>query len=155
MATIVRRIIVVGQPDVVLQNVVMTQPHPLTLQGKIFFKKNNMSTDTIIDLFEATVSGILEKTPISVDVKTINSDNESLPITIIKDTCCQTVAEVNFVIESLDKRDENIFNVLSGLIEACLRYAIKIKEANDLYEAIENDFEMYKPNTSTKEEECN
>lgn len=144
--------------DIVLQNVVMTQSNPLTLQGKIFFKKDNMSIDTIIDLFEATISGILEETPISVDVRTISSDNESLPVAVIKKTCYKTITEANFVIEGLemkDKQDKNIFNVLSGLVEACLRYATKIKEANDLYEAIQNDFEMYKPDTSTKEEECN
>lgn len=150
------RFTVVGQPDVVLQKVVMTQLEPLTLQGKIFFIKNNMSNDEITDMFEATISGILEDTPIGVNIRTMGSNNENLPVAVIKGTCYQLVTEVDFIIEGLKEEDKNknIFNVLFGLVEACLRYAIKTKEAKDLYEAIKNDLEMYKSDTSTKEEEC-
>lgn len=149
------RITAVEQTDVMLQDVVITQLDPLTLQGKIFFKKNNAFNADTIDIFEATICGILEDTPISVNITTTGTDDESLPVAIIKDTCCQVVTEVNFIIERLGEKDKNIFNVLSSLVKACLTYAIKTKETKDLYEAIEKDFEMYKSDTSTKEEECN
>lgn len=152
--TTIGRITVVGQPDVLLQKVVMTELDTLTLQGKIFFKKNNAFNADTIDIFEATINGILGDTPISVNITTIGTDDESLPVAIIKKTCYQVVTKVDFIIERLGNKDKNIFNVLSSLVEACLRYAIKTKETKDLYEAIEKDFEMYKSNTSTEEEEC-
>lgn len=148
------RITVVGQPDVLLQKVVMTELNPLTLQGKIFFKKDNAFNADTIDIFEATINGILGDTPISVNITTTSTDDESLPVAIIKQTCYQVVTKVDFIIERLENKDKNIFNVLSSLTEACLRYAIKTKETKDLYEAIEKDFEMYKSDTSTEEEEC-
>ena len=143
-----------GQPDVLLQKVVMTELNPLTLQGKIFFKKDNAFNADTIDIFEATINGILGDTPISVNITTTSTDDESLPVAIIKKTCYQVVTKVDFIIERLENKDKNIFNVLSSLTEACLRYAIKTKETKDLYEAIEKDFEMYKSDTSTEEEEC-
>lgn len=149
------RITAVGQTDVVLQDVVVTQLDPLTLQGKIFFKKDNAFNADTINIFGATICCILKGTPISVHVTTTSTDDESLPVAIIKDTCCQVVTEVDFIIEKLGEKDKNIFNVLSSLVEACLTYAIKTKETKDLYEAIEKDFEMYKSDTSTKEEKCN
>lgn len=152
--TTIGRTTVVGQPDVLLQKVVMTELNPLTLQGKIFFKKDNAFNADTIDIFEATINGILGDTPISVNITTTSTDDESLPVAIIKKTCYQVVTEVDFIIERLENKDKNIFNVLSSLTEACLRYAIKTKETKDLYEAIEKDFEMYKSDTSTKEEEC-
>ena len=152
--TTIGRTTVVGQPDVLLQKVVMTDSYPLTLQGKIFFKKDNAFNADTIDIFEATINGILGDTPISVNITTRSTDEKSLPVAIIKKTCYQVVTEVDFIIERLENKDKNIFNVLSSLVEACLRYAIKTKETKDLYEAIEKDFEMYKSDTSTKEEEC-
>lgn len=152
--TTIGRTTVVGQPDVLLQKVVMTELDPLTLQGKIFFKKDNAFNADTIDIFEATINGILGDTPISVNITTIGTDDESLPVAIIKKTCYQVVTKVDFIIEKLGNKDKNIFNVLSSLVEACLRYAIKTKETKDLYEAIEKDFEMYKSDTSTEEEEC-
>ena len=152
--TTIGRITVVGQPDVLLQKVVMTELNPLTLQGKIFFKKDNAFNADTIDIFEATINGILGDTPISVNITTTSTDDESLPVAIIKKTCYQVVTKVDFIIERLENKDKNIFNVLSSLTEACLRYAIKTKETKDLYEAIEKDFEMYKSDTSTEEEEC-
>ena len=152
--TTIGRTTVVGQPDVLLQKVVMTELNPLTLQGKIFFKKDNAFNADTIDIFEATINGILGDTPISVNITTTSTDNESLPVAIIKNTCYQVVTKVDFIIERLENKDKNIFNVLSSLTEACLRYAIKTKETKDLYEAIEKDFEMYKSDTSTEEEEC-
>lgn len=152
--TTIGRTTVVGQPDVLLQKVVMTELNPLTLQGKIFFKKDNAFNADTIDIFEATINGILGDTPISVNITTISTDDESLPVAIIKKTCYQVVTKVDFIIERLGNKDKNIFNVLSSLVEACLRYAIKTKETKDLYEAIEKDFEMYKSDTSTEEEEC-
>lgn len=152
--TTIGRITVVGQPDVMLQKVVMTELDPLTLQGKIFFKKDNAFNADVIDIFKATICGILGDTPISVNMTTIGTDDESLPVAIIKNTCYQVVTEVDFIIEKLGNKDKNIFKVLSSLVEACLTYAIKTKETKDLYEAIEKDFEMYKSDTSTKEEEC-
>lgn len=152
--TTIGRTTVVGQPDVLLQKVVMTELDPLTLQGKIFFKKDNAFNADTIDIFEATIYGILKDTPISVNITTTSTDDESLPVAIIKKTCYQVVTKVDFIIERLENKDKNIFNVLSSLTEACLRYAIKTKETKDLYEAIEKDFEMYKSDTSTKEEEC-
>lgn len=148
------RTTVVGQPDVLLQKVVMTDSYPLTLQGKIFFKKDNAFNTGAINIFEATIHCILGDTPISVNITTTSTDEESLPIAIIKKTCYQVVTEVDFIIEKLENKDKNIFNVLSSLVEACLRYAIKRKETKDLYEAIKKDFEMYKSDTSTEEEEC-
>lgn len=153
--TTIGRITVVGQPDVLLQKVVMTELDPLTLQGKIFFKKDNAFNADVIDIFEATICDILGDTPISVNMTTTGTDDESLPVAIIKNTCYQVVTEVDFIIEKLGNKDKNIFKVLSSLVEACLTYAIKTKETKDLYEAIEKDFEMYKSDTSTKEEECN
>lgn len=152
--TTIGRTTVVGQPDVLLQKVVMTELNPLTLQGKIFFKKDNAFNADTIDIFEATIYGILKDTPISVNITTTSTDDESLPVAIIKKTCYQVVTKVDFIIERLENKDKNIFNVLSSLTEACLRYAIKTKETKDLYEAIEKDFEMYKSDTSTEEEEC-
>ena len=151
--TTIGRTTVVGQPDVLLQKVVMTELDPLTLQGKIFFKKDNVFNDDIINIFEATIHGILEDTPISVNITTTGTDEDNLPVAIIKKTCYRVVTKVDFIIERLGNKDKNIFNALSGLIEACLRYAIKTKETKDLYEAIEKDFEMYKSDTSTEEEE--
>lgn len=153
--TTIGRITAVGQTDVVLQDVVITQLDPLTLQGKIFFKKDNAFNDNVIDILEATICSILGDTPISIHMTTTSTDDESLPVAIIKDTCCQVVTEVNFIIEKLENKDKNIFKILSSLVKACLTYAIKTKETKDLYEAIEKDFEMYKSDTSTKEEECN
>ena len=153
--TTIGRITVVGQLDVLLQKVVMTELDPLTLQGKIFFKKDNAFNADVIDIFGATIRGILGDTPISVNMTTTGTDDESLPVAIIKNTCYQVVTEVDFIIEKLGNKDKNIFKVLSSLVEACLTYAIKTKETKDLYEAIEKDFEMYKSDTSTKEEECN
>lgn len=153
--TTIGRITVVGQPDVLLQNVVIKRLHPLELQGKIFFKKNNMFTDEVIDIFVGTISDILKETPIGIYITKMGSDNEDVPVTVIKKTCYQVVTEIDFTIEGLKNKDKNIFNILSSLVEACLRYAIKTKETKDLYEAIEKDFEMYKSDTSTKEEECN
>lgn len=152
--TTIGRTTVVGQPDILLQKVVMTELNPLTLQGKIFFKKDNAFNADTIDIFEATINGILGDTPISVNITTTSTDDESLPVAIIKKTCYQVVTKVDFIIERLENKDKNIFNVLSSLTEACLRYAIKTKETKDLYEAIEKDFEMYKSDTSTEEEEC-
>lgn len=152
--TTIGRTTVVGQPDVLLQKVVMTGSYPLTLQGKIFFKKDNAFNAGTINIFEATIHCILGDTPISVNITTTSTDEESLPIAIIKKTCYQVVTEVDFIIERLENKDKNIFNVLSSLVEACLRYAIKRKETKDLYEAIKKDFEMYKSDTSTEEEEC-
>jgi hypothetical protein len=152
--TTIGRTTVVGQPDVLLQKVVMTELNPLTLQGKIFFKKDNAFNADTIDIFEATIYGILKDTPISVNITTTSTDDESLPVAIIKQTCYQVVTKVDFIIERLENKDKNIFNVLSSLTEACLRYAIKTKETKDLYEAIKKDFEMYKSDTSTEEEEC-
>ena len=149
------RITAVGQTDVVLQDVVITQLDPLTLQGKIFFKKDNAFNANVIDIFGATICCILGDTPISVHVTTTSTDDESLPVAIIKDTCYEVVTEVDFIIEKLEEKDKNIFNVLSSLVEACLTYAIKRKETRDLYEAIRKDLEMYKSNTSTKEKKCN
>lgn len=148
------RITAVGQTDVVLQDVVITQLDPLTLQGKIFFKKDNAFNADTINIFRATIYCILGDTPISVHVTTTSTDDESLPVAIIKDTCCQVVTKVDFIIEKLGEKDKNIFNVLSSLVEACLTYAIKRKETRDLYEAIRKDLEMYKSDTSTKEKEC-
>lgn len=153
--TTIGRTTVVGQPDVLLQKVVLTELDPLTLQGKIFFKKDNVFNDDIINIFEATIHGILGDTPISVNITTTGTDEDNLPVAIIKKTCYRVVTEVNFIIERLENKDKNIFNVLSSLVEACLRYAIKTKETKDLYEAIEKDFEMYKSDTSAEEEECN
>lgn len=153
--TTIGRITVVGQPDVLLQKVVMTELDPLTLQGKIFFKKDNAFNANVIDILGATICSILGDTPISVHVTTTGTDDESLPVAIIKKTCYRVVTKVDFIIEKLGNKDKNIFNVLSSLVEACLTYAIKTKETKDLYEAIEKDFEMYKSDTSTKEEECN
>ena len=153
--TTIGRITVVGQPDVLLQKVVMTELDPLTLQGKIFFKKDNAFNADVIDIFGATICGILGDTPISVNMTTMGTDDDSLPVAIIKKTCYQVVTKVDFIIEKLGNKDKNIFKVLSSLVEACLTYAIKTKETKDLYEAIEKDFEMYKSDTSTKEEECN
>ena len=152
--TTIGRTTVVGQPDVLLQKVVMTELDPLTLQGKIFFKKYNAFNAGTIDIFGATIHDILGDTPISVNITTRGTDEESLPVAIIKKTCYQVVTEVDFIIERLGNKDKNIFNVLSSLVEACLRYAIKTKETADLYEAIKKDFEMYKSDTSTEEEEC-
>ena len=152
--TTIGRTTVVGQPDVLLQKVVMTELNPLTLQGKIFFKKNNIFNADTIYIFVATINGILEDTPISVNITTTSTDDESLPVAIIKKTCYQVVTKVDFIIERLENKNKNIFNVLSSLVEACLRYAIKTKETIDLYEAIKKDFEMYKSDTSTEEEEC-
>ena len=152
--TTIGRTTVVGQPDVLLQKVVMTELNPLTLQGKIFFKKDNAFNADTIDIFEATIYGILKDTPISVNITTTSTDDENLPVAIIKQTCYQVVTKVDFIIERLENKDKNIFNVLSSLTEACLRYAIKTKETIDLYEAIKKDFEMYKSDTSTEEEEC-
>lgn len=152
--TTIGRTTVVGQPDVLLQKVVMTELGPLTLQGKIFFKKDYAFNADVINIFEDTIYGILRNTPISVNMTTTSTDEKSLPVAIIKKTCYQVVTEVDFIIERLENKDKNIFNVLSSLVEACLRYAIKTKETKDLYEAIEKDFEMYKSNTSTEEEEC-
>ena len=152
--TTIGRTTVVGQPDVLLQKVVMTELDPLTLQGKIFFKKDNVFNDDIINIFEATIHDILGDTPISVNITTTGTDEDNLQVAIIKKTCYRVVTEVNFIIERLGNKDKNIFNALSGLIEACLRYAIKTKETKDLYEAIKKDFEMYKSDTSTEEEEC-
>lgn len=152
--TTIGRTTVVGQPDVLLQKVVMTELDHLTLQGKIFFKKYNAFNADTINIFGATIHDILGDTPISVNITTRSTDDESLPVAIIKKTCYRVVTEVDFIIERLENKDKNIFNVLSGLIEACLRYAIKTKETKDLYEAIEKDFEMYKSDTSTEEEEC-
>lgn len=143
------------QRDVITQQVVMTELNPLTLQGKIFFKKDNAFNSNVIDIFGATICSILGDTSISVNVTTIGTDDKSLPVTIINKTCYQVVTKVDFIIERLENKDKNIFNVLSSLIEACLMYAIKRKETRDLYEAIEKDFEMYKSDTSTKEKECN
>ena len=153
--TTIGRITVVGQPDVLLQKVVMTELDPLTLQGKIFFKKDNAFNADVIDIFGATICGILGDTPIGVNMTTMGTDDDSLPVAIIKKTCYRVVTKVDFIIEKLGEKDKNIFNVLSSLVEACLTYAIKTKETKDLYEAIEKDFEMYKSDTSTKEEECN
>ena len=152
--TTIGRTTVVGQPDVLLQKVVMTELDPLTLQGKIFFKKYNAFNANTIDVFGATIHDILGDTPISVNITTRSTDEESLPVAIIKKTCYQVVTEVDFIIERLGNKDKNIFNVLSSLVEACLRYAIKTTETKDLYEAIKKDFEMYKSDTSTEEEEC-
>lgn len=143
------------QRDVITQQVVMTELNPLTLQGKIFFKKDNAFNSNVIDIFGATICSILGDTSISVNVTTIGTDDKSLPVTIINKTCYQVVTKVDFIIERLENKDKNIFNVLSSLIETCLMYAIKRKETRDLYEAIEKDFEMYKSDTSTKEKECN
>lgn len=141
--------------DVITQQVVMTELDPLILQGKIFFKKDNAFNSNVIDIFGATICSILGDTSISVNVTTIGTDDKSLPVTIINKTCYQVVTKVDFIIERLENKDKNIFNVLSSLVEACLMYAIKTKETKDLYEAIEKDFEMYKSDTSTKEKECN
>lgn len=141
--------------DVITQQVVMTGLDPLTLQGKIFFKKDNAFNSNVIDIFGATICSILGDTSISVNVTTIGTDDKSLPVTIINKTCYQVVTKVDFIIERLENKDKNIFNVLSSLVEACLIYAIKRKETRDLYEAIKKDFEMYKSDTFTKEEECN
>ena len=149
------RITAVGQTDVVLQDVVITQLDPLTLQGKIFFKKDNAFNADTIDIFEDTICGILGDTSISVNITTTSTDDESLPVAIIEKTCYRVVTKVDLIIERLENKDKNIFNVLSSLVEVCLMYAIKRKETRDLYEAIEKDFEMYKSDTSTKEEECN
>lgn len=143
------------QRDVITQQVVMTELDPLTLQGKIFFKKDNAFNSNVIDIFGATICSILGDTSISVNVTTIGTDDKSLPVTIINKTCYQVVTKVDFIIERLENKDKNIFNVLSSLVEACLMYAIKTKETKDLYEAIEKDFEMYKSDTSTKKKECN
>ena len=152
--TTIGRTTVVGQPDVLLQKVVMTELDPLTLQGKIFFKKYNAFNADTIDIFGATIHDILGDTPISVNITTRSTDEKSLPVAIIKKTCYQVVTEVDFIIKRLGNKDKNIFNVLSSLVEACLRCAIKTKETKDLYEAIKKDFEMYKSDTSTEEEEC-
>lgn len=143
------------QRDVITQQVVITELNPLTLQGKIFFKKDNAFNSNVIDIFGATICSILGDTSISVNVTTIGTDDKSLPVTIINKTCYQVVTKVDFIIERLENKDKNIFNVLSSLVEACLMYAIKTKETKDLYEAIEKDFEMYKSDTSTKKKECN
>lgn len=143
------------QRDVITQQVVITELNPLTLQGKIFFKKDNAFNSNVIDIFGATICSILGDTSISVNVTTIGTDDKSLPVTIINKTCYQVVTKVDFIIERLENKDKNIFNVLSSLVKACLMYAIKRKETRDLYEAIEKDFEMYKSDTSTKEKECN
>ena len=149
------RITVEEQPAVLLQQVIMTELDPLTLQGKIFFKKDNAFNANVIDIFGSTICSILGDTSISVNVTTTGTDDKSLPITIINKTCYQVVTKVDFIIEKLGNKDKNIFNVLSSLVEACITYAIKRKETRDLYEAIKKDFEMYKSDTSTKEEECN
>lgn len=143
------------QRDVITQQVIITELNPLTLQGKIFFKKDNAFNSNVIDIFGATICSILGDTSISVNVTTIGTDDKSLPVTIINKTCYQVVTKVDFIIERLENKDKNIFNVLSSLVEACLIYAIKRKETRDLYEAIKKDFEMYKSDTFTKEEECN
>lgn len=153
--TTIGRITVEGQPDVLLQQVVMTELDPLTLQGKIFFKKDNAFNANVIDIFGATICSILGDTSISVNVTTTGTDDKSLPVAIINKTCYRVVTKVDFIIEKLENKDKNIFNVLSSLVEACLMYAIKRKETRDLYEAIEKDFEMYKSDTSPKEEKCN
>lgn len=149
------RITVEEQPAVLLQQVVMTELDPLTLQGKIFFKKDNAFNANVIDIFGSTICSILRDTSISVNVTTTGTDDKSLPVAIINKTCYQVVTKVDFIIEKLGNKDKNIFNVLSSLVEACITYAIKRKETRDLYEAIKKDFEMYKSDTSTKEEECN
>ena len=61
--TTIGRTTVVGQPDVLLQKVVMTELDPLTLQGKIFFKKYNAFNADTTDIFGATIHDILEDTP--------------------------------------------------------------------------------------------